>query len=859
MNKYKNTFPNNSLLQVIGNLCKDSSLIETSGLTLEDVSKTNGHAVVFNVIYDNYYLGITHLTPQDIYNCLTDRPKSLKEFESLGGIDFIKSAIQSCNNDAFPSSVTALKKYTLIRKYGELGMDLSDFIDENELDGSIQAEKQEKLNRMTLAQLENEIEKKIDDVKNNYVYKYEDDTDFVGKDIYQLVENLQITPSVGIPMSGKYLNSIFMGLRLNKFYLFSAPTGMGKALPNSTKIPTPNGWTTVDKVKTGDLLFDQHGKPTKVLRTFPQGEKEVYKITFKDGRTALCCKDHLWTYHCLSSKRNPNLLKTSTTQELIDQYGSRKYKGSGYLIGIPYNEPVEYKKKEYSISPYVMGLLLGDGSFRYSQNQKALSFSSIDEELPSIIATEFHVDYKKSSDHNYNYTFGIKGSNLWVTEVLKEYPDLWNVKSENKFIPKEYLQGNITQRFDLLAGLMDTDGSIDEEKGRCGFTTISPFLRDNFIELCQSLGMSATYGIDKRKEKYTTGECYNIHIECKPEMKEQIFKIKRKKDRVKKWLNNGKRKEHKQYLPIINIERLSYKEKMTCFLVDNEEHLFLMNDFIVTHNTRFLVSQACHTACSEFYDITKRQWIKNNHTYATLYITIEQELEEVQTMCLAFISGVPEDHIIMNQYQGDEWTRVQKACKILDNANLMIKELPDFSLKDVEFVIKRNIKESNIEYVFFDYIATSIGILAEVQSSTGVRLREDQILLLLSTKLKDICNKYGVFIMSATQVNAEGLKDRMPGVNALRGSKAIADKIDAGSIMTRVTKEDLDSLQGIMEKFPYDPPDIKICVYKNRRSRYKDIIIWCNSQLSTCNINPICVTNQYYELLNIEELKINVS
>ena len=140
----------------------------------------------------------------------------------------------------------------------------------------------------------------------------------------------------------------------------------------------------------------------------------------------------------------------------------------------------------------------------------------------------------------------------------------------------------------------------------------------------------------------------------------------------------------------------------------------------------------------------------------TLFITTEQELEEIQTMMLAFISNVNEEHIINGQYIDDEEERVLTAAKILKEAPLYVEELPDFSLKDVEDKIKKNIREHDVKYVFHDYVHTSLKILEEItRRSGGIRLREDNILFMLSTRLKDICNQYGIFIMSATQLNGK--------------------------------------------------------------------------------------------------------
>ena len=114
--------------------------------------------------------------------------------------------------------------------------------------------------------------------------------------------------------------------------------------------------------------------------------------------------------------------------------------------------------------------------------------------------------------------------------------------------------------------------------------------------------------------------------------------------------------------------------------------------------TRSMISHVCNIGCNEIYD-DMFGWIKNGTAEPVLYITTEQELEEIQTMMWAFISGVNEDHIMNNRYEGDEEARVDKAMEILARSNIYIVELPDFSLRDVENIIKQSIRERNVKYV----------------------------------------------------------------------------------------------------------------------------------------------------------------
>lgn len=150
-------------------------------------------------------------------------------------------------------------------------------------------------------------------------------------------------------------------------------------------------------------------------------------------------------------------------------------------------------------------------------------------------------------------------------------------------------------------------------------------------------------------------------------------------------------------------------------------------------------------------------------------------------------------------------------------------------------------------------------ILEEISTrSGGIKLREDNILFMLSTRLKDICNKYEVFLMSATQLNADYTESDTPDQNLLRGAKAIADKIDMGAILLGITEKDKQGLENLVGSNSFEMPTIKLSIYKNRRGRYKGIYLWCKADLGVCRVKPMFATTFAYELLNIDNLKINV-
>lgn len=127
---------------------------------------------------------------------------------------------------------------------------------------------------------------------------------------------------------------------------------------------------------------------------------------------------------------------------------------------------------------------------------------------------------------------------------------------------------------------------------------------------------------------------------------------------------------------------------------------------------------------------------------------------------------------------------------------------------------------------------------------------------MLSIRLKDLCNEYGVFIMSATQLNSDYTESRTPDQNLLRGAKSIADKVDYGAVILGVKEEDLTALEPVLASNLFERPTIKISIYKNRRGRYKGIYLWCKADLGCCRIQPMFATGYDYEIINIDDTKI---
>lgn len=182
-----------------------------------------------------------------------------------------------------------------------------------------------------------------------------------------------------------------------------------------------------------------------------------------------------------------------------------------------------------------------------------------------------------------------------------------------------------------------------------------------------------------------------------------------------------------------------------------------------------MIADACTLACEKLYLPTEDSWKNLGEAWPTLFISTELEMSEVQTMALAFITGISEEKFLLHQVDFNSEI-VQRGIKILSEAPLYIEVLTDFKIKDIENSIRRNYRLHGVQAIFFDYINSSLGMLTEVaQQTRGVGMREDQILFLLSQKLKELAVDLNIFVCSATQTNASFKSDPIPDANLLKG------------------------------------------------------------------------------------------
>ena len=353
-------------------------------------------------------------------------------------------------------------------------------------------------------------------------------------------------------------------LQAGKFAFFE-DCGLGKEQPYSEPVLTPDGYALMGDLKVGDFVVARNGKPTRILNIYEQGEKDVYRVTFSDGTSTRCGLEHLWnvkTLNDVSRKRGyrtlslKDIMKNYVTERIDNRYPDKKRKAYNYSV--PVCDAVEFANNGgVTINPYVLGVIIGDGCI----SQHSVSISKPNHELRQMVQSlvqngDIVTDFA-SDGMTFRISNKVSNQPSW-TKCELEKLGLMGKLSKEKFIPNPYLCASVQDRKDLLQGLVDTDGHIVSE-GVIEYSTASAQLCNDVSFLARSLGYIVR--VVERQSYYKNGG--------------ELF------DNYRIYLYNDKARKLKS---ITNIELVG-KEKCRCIYVDDTEHLYITNDFVVTHNT----------------------------------------------------------------------------------------------------------------------------------------------------------------------------------------------------------------------------------------------------------------------------------
>lgn len=373
--------------------------------------------------------------------------------------------------------------------------------------------------------------------------------------------------------------------------LLHGPAGTGKAQPLYAKVLTPSGWTTIGSLKIGDDILTPNGTITKVVGVYPQGKKDIFEITFSDGAKTKACAEHLWECYVPRLKHRKSYAKDKVVISTADIKDFLKLKSNGANngnISIDLISPYNTSDVCLPLNPYLLGVLLGDGGLTNKVN-----ITSIDDELilkcNSILQhydtslrrkSETDITYMIVQNNHINYGGNIGISKNPIKTILSDM-GLIGKKSYEKAIPDIYKTSSISQKLELIKGLMDTDGCA-ESGGATTYSTSSPQLAKDIQDLIWSIGGKCsistkiptyTYKCEKKKGRMS----YILHISYKHP--KELFSLKRKVDRCRDLC------DIKQYKRIIKSIEYVENTEAVCIMVDDINHLYITDDYIITHNT----------------------------------------------------------------------------------------------------------------------------------------------------------------------------------------------------------------------------------------------------------------------------------
>ncbi|MDT8913574.1 AAA family ATPase [Amycolatopsis sp. PS_44_ISF1] len=393
-------------------------------------------------------------------------------------------------------------------------------------------------------------------------------------------------------------------------FLFTGSTGVGKACVDSTQVPVcPRdgsiAWKRHGDLVPGDRVFTRRGTPAEVLGVFPQGVGDVYRVAFWDGRTLDVTGAHLWAVYTAGqrSKRHsgrdvaPMVL---STEEIVARGVVRTYTGDSRAhlkFFIPANEPVEWAEQHLEVDPYVLGVLIGNGCL--TQRQLTLSSSAADAGHTVWMVGEWLGSApKQQSAQNYSWLFPVgvgategHDSLFQTKDVLASVPELIGAYSRQRRIPRPYRHGSVQQRWELVRGLFDTDGTIDSSTGgfAVSFATTSLGLARDVRDILFSLGVASSLRTRApvRQNGREAAE-HTVYVKVGNEDKPLFFSLPRKRglaEAAAEATSGRERMKKFDMVGITSIVKLPERQPASCICIDDDEHLYQAGQFVVTHNT----------------------------------------------------------------------------------------------------------------------------------------------------------------------------------------------------------------------------------------------------------------------------------
>ena len=544
--------------------------------------------------------------------------------------------------------------------------------------------------------------------------------------------------SKGVPTGFVELDELTNGLHPGQMVVVAARPGMGKALALDTPLPTPAGWTTMGEVRVGDELIGADGRPTLVVAaTDVMVGRPCYEVEFSDGTVIVADEQHQWLTDTRASRRNPNVhAAVRTTREIADTLrcatADRRLNHS-----VTNAAPLAGAEQDLLVPPYTLGAWLGDGTTACAQLTTA---------DPEIV---MRIEGEGGTDKSALCTIGVLG---------------------DKHIPLQYLRASEGQRRALLAGLLDTDGTVTNG-GAVQFTVTNSRLAADVVELVVSLGYRcqvATKAVNGRSELSSTAYLVNFSAS------DQVFELHRKELLHKERRAASTARSHSRFITDV---RSVPSVPVRCVEVDNADHMYLASRAMVpTHNSTLGL------------DFMRSCSIKNH--LPSIVFSLEMSKSEIVMRLLSAEAKIKLADMRSGRMSDDDWTRLARRMSEISEAPLYIDDSPNLTMMEIRAKARRLKQKADLRLIVIDYLQL-------MTSGKKVESRQQEVSE-FSRQIKLLAKELEVPVVAMSQLNRgpEQRTDKKPMLSDLRESGSIEQDADMVILLHRPDAFESDDPRG---------------------------------------------------------------
>lgn len=653
----------------------------------------------------------------------------------------------------------------------------------------------------------------------------------------------------GVPTGFRELDELTNGLHGGQMIVVAARPAMGKALALDTPLATPTGWTTMGEVQVGDYLYGADGHPTSVVAvTDVMLDRPCYEVEFSDGTTIVADAQHQWVTETRASRRGIGGTVTVTTEQILETLTVGVEGRANHSI--PNAAPLRAADAELPIPPYVLGAWLGDG------HGASARLTSETDEIPALIAAT-GVRTQARGGMLYSLQLAerqllVKNCDVCGVEFVARHPNVntcgrtCGPKNKgahperlscpdcghaysgealrcdachrdhgsfaallrkvgvlgDKHIPVRYLRASEAQRRELLAGLMDTDGTVVKGVGSCQFSVTSKRLADSVYELIVSLGYKCgrtTGRVRGRTEASSVAYILNFSTV------DDVFHLERKRlahaqERPSSTLRIGRRYV-KAVRPIPSVP-------VRCVQVDNDDHLYLAGESMIpTHNSTLALDFARAASIG--------------HNQPSIFFSLEMGKAEIAMRLLSAEGAVPLQNLRKGTLDQRDWTTVASTRGRINDAPLYIDDSPNMTLVEIRAKCRRLKQRVGLRMVVIDYLQL-------MTSGKKVESRQQEVSE-FSRALKLLAKELQVPVIALSQLNrgSEQRQDKKPAISDLRESGSIEQDADMVILLHRDSVYDKDVRPGeadlIVAKHRNGPTATIQVAFQGHFSRFADM------------------------------------